>query len=100
MTMKLNWKFLFVPALAILAIGCAGEGSSETAISSRPAAERDSRELPVNTSPGADGNYDPARAGATSPTGPTTTIAFNEYEFDFGTLTQGDAVTHLFVFTN
>ena len=99
MTMKLNWKILFVPALAILAIGCAGEGSSETAIS-RPAAEQDSRELPVNTSPGADGNYDPARAGATSPTGPTTTIAFNEYEFDFGTLTQGDAVTHMFEFTN
>ena len=72
--------------------------SSETKIS-RPAAEQD-HELPVNTSPGADGNYDPARAGATSPTGPTTTIAFNEYEFDFGTLTQGDAVTYMFEFTN
>ena len=46
------------------------------------------------------------RMGTTTPhaqhvaDGPTTTIAFNEYEFDFGTLTQGDAVTHMFEFTN
>ena len=73
--MKLNWKFLFVPALALLAFGCAGEVSSDTAIS-RPAAEEDSRELPVNTSPGADGNFDPAKAAAATPMGPTTCLLY------------------------
>ncbi|MAI22626.1 MAG: hypothetical protein CMD33_08830 [Flavobacteriales bacterium] len=97
--MKLNWKILFVPALALLAVSCAGEGSNDTAIS-RPAAEGESREIAVNTSPGADGNFDPAKAAAAAPTGPTTTVSFNEYEFDFGTLAQGDAVTHMFEFIN
>ena len=54
----------------------------------------------MNTSPGADANFDPAKANATAPAGPTTTIAFTDYEHDFGTMTQGDAVTHLFEFTN
>lgn len=97
--MKLNWKFLFVPALAVLAIGCAEEGSSDKAIS-RPAAEKDTRELPENVRPSAAGDFDPAKTSAMKPTGPTTTLSFSEYEFDFGTLAQGDAVTHMFEFTN
>ena len=99
MIMKLNWKFLFVPALVVLAVSCAGETSSNTA-NSRPAAEEDSRELPVNTSPGADGNFDPAKATAQVPSGPTTTMTFSEYEYDFGTLVQGESATHIFEFTN
>lgn len=93
-------KFLFAPAFALLAFGCATEGGSEKA-TSRPAdAAQDSRELPVNTSPGQTGNFDPARDNATVPAGPTTTISFKSYEHDFGTLAQGESVTHLFEFTN
>lgn len=34
------------------------------------------------------------------PTGPTTTIEFEEKEFDFGTIDEGDKVTHTYKFTN
>ena len=34
------------------------------------------------------------------PTGPTTTMEFEESQFDFGTITSGDKVSHLFTFTN
>lgn len=37
---------------------------------------------------------------ATVPTGPTTTVQFNESEFDFGTVDQGESVTHLYKFKN
>lgn len=46
---------------------------------------------------------DPAREEATppaAPTGPTTTITFEENNWDFGTIDEGDVVTHNFVFTN
>jgi len=33
-------------------------------------------------------------------TGPTTTIEFEEKEFDWGTITQGEKVSYVFVFTN
>lgn len=98
--MKLNWNFVIVPAFGFLAFGCAGEGNEETATSRPAAAAEDSRALPVNTTPSTDTNFDPAKANATAPTGPTTTISFSEYEHDFGTMAQGDAVTHLFEFTN
>ena len=89
---------MFIPAMAAMAIGCAGEGDSDTAIS-RPAAEEESRELTEYSSPKPVEKFDPAK-DAPAPTGPTTTVSFSEYEFDFGTLAQGDAVTHLFEFTN
>jgi len=41
-----------------------------------------------------------AQETATVPTGPTTTIQFAETEFDFGTVDQGKAVTHVFKFKN
>lgn len=34
------------------------------------------------------------------PTGPTTTIEFEETVFDWGTITQGDKVSYVFKFTN
>jgi hypothetical protein len=37
---------------------------------------------------------------ATVPTGPTTTVQFETSEFDFGTIEQGEKVSHVFKFTN
>ncbi len=34
------------------------------------------------------------------PTGPTTTIEFSESEFDFGTIDEGEKVSHTYKFTN
>ena len=97
--MKLNWKFLFVPALAMHGHWMCRRRKQRTAIS-RPAAEQDSRELLENTKSCADGNYDRQAQVPRRRLDPTTTVSFSEYEFDFGTLAQGDAVTHLFEFTN
>ncbi|MEC8113231.1 MAG: DUF1573 domain-containing protein [Bacteroidota bacterium] len=44
--------------------------------------------------------FDPAKSQAQEPAGPTTTMVFDTYEHDFGTLDEGDAVTHIFSFTN
>ena len=39
-------------------------------------------------------------ATPTAPTGPTTVMAFSETEFDFGTVTDGEKVSHTYKFTN
>ena len=78
MTAKLSRKFcLFLPWPSWLDV-------QEKEAKPHPRPLSKTRELPVNTSPGADGNYDRTRRCYVA-TGPTTTIAFNEYEFDFGT---------------
>ena len=41
-----------------------------------------------------------AQEAATESTGPLTTIEFDNIEHDFGTITQGDVVNHVFKFTN
>ena len=35
-----------------------------------------------------------------APTGPTTTMTFDETEFNFGTVNDGEVVEHVFTFTN
>jgi len=42
----------------------------------------------------------PAAQTAEVPTGPTTTMTFKETEFDFGTITEGEKVSHTYLFTN
>jgi len=34
------------------------------------------------------------------PAGPTTTVEWNEMEFDFGTVAEGEKVSHTYTFTN
>ncbi len=42
----------------------------------------------------------PAAQTAEVPSGPTTTMAFEETEFDFGTITEGEKVSHTYTFKN
>ncbi|MEO1437102.1 MAG: DUF1573 domain-containing protein [Bacteroidota bacterium] len=42
----------------------------------------------------------PAANTPAVPTGPTTSIAFAENTFDFGTVNEGEKVEHVFTFTN
>lgn len=42
----------------------------------------------------------PAAQTAEAPTGPTTEMTFGETEFDFGTITEGEKVSHTYTFTN
>ena len=37
---------------------------------------------------------------AAVPSGPTTSVTFNETEFDFGTVTEGEKVVHVYKFSN
>lgn len=41
-----------------------------------------------------------APAAPAVPAGPTTTLSFEETEFDFGTVTSGEKVEHVYKFTN
>lgn len=41
-----------------------------------------------------------AAAEPAAPAGPTTTMNFEESEFDFGSVDQGEKVTHVYKFTN
>lgn len=89
-------------ALPLLLVACAGgaeEGDSVgyTEMSeTEAAAQKEAAE--------ADKKMDPARDAATpeaaAPTGPTTSITFAENSWDFGTIDEGDVVTHVFKFTN
>lgn len=48
----------------------------------------------------ADQAVQPAAQTAEVPTGPTTEISFEETEFDFGTITEGEKVSHTYKFKN
>lgn len=41
-----------------------------------------------------------AQPATDAPVGPTTTIEFEETQYDFGTILQGEIVRHVFTFTN
>ena len=63
-------------------------GSEEAA--SKPIKENAKQEAAapdVNTKPS---KFDPAKAQAEEPSGPMTSIAFNEYVHDFGVMDEGD----------
>jgi hypothetical protein len=52
----------------------------------------------ATTDPAADPNA--AAAAASVPSGPTTTMQFMEEEYNFGTINQGEVVSHTFKFKN
>ena len=52
----------------------------------------------ATTDPAADPNAAPAAASV--PSGPTTTMQFMEEEYNFGTINQGEVVSHTFKFKN
>ncbi len=42
----------------------------------------------------------PTTTQPAAPAGPTTTVSFEETEFDFGIINEGERVTHVYKFTN
>ena len=96
----MNFKLILTCGLALLAFGCAEEQGTDKSISRSATSAADANDVPVNTSPGQTGNFDPAKQQAAAPAGPTTTVSFASYEHDFGTLEAGESVTHMFEFTN
>ena len=89
-------------ALPLLLVACAGgaeegdsvgytEMSETEAAAQKEAAEADKK---------MDLARDDAKLEADAPAGPTTSITFAENAHDFGTITDGEVVTHIFKFTN
>ena len=91
----MRFSFTTLPMVALLVgFSACNEGGSDTVTSK---AIETAPETPVNAKPE---KFDPAKAQAEKPAGPTTTMVFDSYEHDFGTMDEGDAVTHVFSFTN
>ena len=84
--------------MAMLLAGFTGctEGNSEAATNSKQQQE-EAPATPINAKPQ---KFDPAKTQASEPAAPTTSMVFDSYEHDFGTMDEGDAVTHIFSFTN
>ncbi len=53
-----------------------------------------------NVTPQSPTDAQTAQPTASVPTGPTTTMTFEETTFDFGTIPDGDLVSHVYKFTN
>lgn len=86
-------KFGFLMTLCLFAFAaCKQDGASTTATEpSVPSAQANVNEVKPVDNPKAD----PA-----VPVGPLTTIEFAETEHDFGTVAEGEKVTHVYKFTN
>ena len=96
--MRFSFTTVILAALTLGFASC-NEGGN-TAVESKPMTGTDEAAPAapaVNAKPQA---FDPAKDAAQAPAGPTTSMVFDTYEHDFGTLDEGDAVTHVFSFTN
>jgi hypothetical protein len=88
-------RFSIAASAAALMLFSCSEGGEATVTPDRDVAQEGTTETAKP-----DKAMDPARQEAATPATPTTTMTFKEYEHDFGTMNEGDAVTHLFEFTN
>lgn len=90
-------KQIKVLMFALLAVGFVASCNN-----SESAAQEEAREdLSSNTvQPANQAAAQPAAAQPAAPAGPTTTMTFEETEFDFGTVNDGEKVSHTYTFTN
>jgi hypothetical protein len=88
-----NLFFLLVVGFGLI-VACKNENSS-VQDQARAAIEGTT---PATTDPNA--AADPNAVAASVPSGPTTTMQFMEEEYNFGTINQGDVVSHTFKFKN
>jgi hypothetical protein len=98
---SMNFKLMHFAALAaVVTLSACSQSDSASTDAAGEAGTAAEQELPVNTSPAAMGEMDPARTAAGAPAGPTTTMTFASNTHDFGTINEGEEVTHVFTFTN
>ena len=92
--MKSFASILFL-AFGLFMVACKSDSSSEA---------RDQAREALESTPGtaAAGEATPVTTPSTPaiPAGPTTNIQWMEDEFDFGTVQEGEVVTHVFKFKN
>ncbi|MCB0571694.1 MAG: DUF1573 domain-containing protein [Phaeodactylibacter sp.] len=92
-------KQIKVLMLALLAVGFLASCNNSESAAQKDA--RESLESPNTVQPADPGAAaQPAAQEAAVPTGPTTTMTFDETEFDFGTVQEGEKVSHTYKFKN
>ena len=91
----MNKILVFLAFSLILMVGCKTDSGSTAEVA--PSA-------PVPSSAPAKNEVtpiaNPAAAEPDVPVGPVTTVEFEETEFDFGTVMEGEKVTHVYKFKN
>lgn len=89
---------LFALPLFLIACASATDGGNEVGYTEMSETEAASQKQAAE----ADAKMDMAKAEAEAPaeTGPVTSMTFAENSHDFGTIDEGDVVTHVFTFTN
>ena len=93
--MRFSFNILALAAIMAGFTACNDGGSD---IQSKPISDgTENSETPENAKPE---KYDPAKTNAETPAGPTTTVVFDEYEYDFGDIQEPESRTHIFTFTN
>ncbi len=95
MMKSLRFGFVALSTVALFA-SCGNDAGDEVRDAARDATEmtEDAAVTGANALDGMDGLNDAV------PTGPTTTMAFKETEFNFGTVAEGEKVKHTYTFTN
>lgn len=89
--MKRSFLYLFVAA--VIFASCDNSGSTGT---DNGGGDTTATTSPVNT----DVVNNPNTGEGNVPTGPTTTLTFEQSEYDFGKIKAGETVEHTFSFTN
>jgi hypothetical protein len=91
-------KQIKVLMFALLAVGFVASCNNSESSAQEEAREglTDNTVQPASQTPQAQ----PAAAQPAAPAGPTTTMTFGETEFDFGTVNEGEKVSHTYTFTN
>ena len=93
---RFSFSALFACLVSVaLFTACAGDSSVKDAAKEKVATAVNNA---TPTNPAASPTSAPAAPAV--PAGPTTTIKFEETEFDFGTVDQGEKVTHVYKFAN
>ncbi len=90
-------RFIFSLVVVLLAGAMVSCGSEDGDATHADAARQS---VTPNTDAANTPTPQPATAATQAPTGPTTTITFEEMEYDFGSVKAGERVRHAFKFKN
>ncbi|MEL6660577.1 MAG: DUF1573 domain-containing protein [Bacteroidota bacterium] len=91
--LKYIQTFVCVAIIAAFAVSCQS-GNNDVREAARENVENQSIQ------PAAQPQANPQQAQPAVPAGPTTSVSFSETTFDFGTVTEGELVSHTYTFTN
>ncbi len=90
---------LFILLMAAFAVSCASDAAADGKAALTKAADATGAAA-KNVADAAKSATSAPGAQAAAPTGPTTVMAFDATEFDFGTVDEGEKVSHSYTFKN